>query len=118
MVSANERLNGYVDPELAYKLPVEFTEWNIKCWGPGAKNDPPLPGGDFEDGLNGWTVVSSPEGERKGGGCRRRRPARQGRSAVENDERRCQVDRSAAEVFHRRFEEGRAIGSRGMGQDE
>ncbi len=59
----NERLGGYVDPELAYKVPVEFTEWNVKCWGPVAYNDLPLTNSGFEDGIVGWTAAALPEGK-------------------------------------------------------
>jgi hypothetical protein len=57
----NPRLSGYIDRQLAYTMPMDFTEWNLKCWGPTAQ---PLkvPNGDFETGLSGWTVAVSPPG--------------------------------------------------------
>ncbi|HSW44890.1 MAG TPA: hypothetical protein VLM89_04910 [Phycisphaerae bacterium] len=56
----NDRLGGYHDPELAYRVPVEFTEWNVKCWGTAVKQDLKLDNADFEMGLAGWTVEASP----------------------------------------------------------
>jgi alpha-L-arabinofuranosidase len=57
---ANDRLKGYQDPELAYHLPIEFTEWNVKCWGTVVKTDLKLENAGFETGLRGWTVEASP----------------------------------------------------------
>ncbi len=53
----NPRLGGYMDPKLAYHVPLEWTEWNVKCWGPLPRTDLPLVNGNFEAGLKGWTVV-------------------------------------------------------------
>lgn len=54
---ANQRLGGYRDPEIAYSMPMEHTEWNVKCWGtPYAETVQPVNAG-FEDGLAGWSVV-------------------------------------------------------------
>ena len=52
----NPRLAGYRDPAIAYEMPMEHTEWNVKCWGPPFSEgiQPTNPG--FEDGLAGWTV--------------------------------------------------------------
>lgn len=57
----NPRLRSYVDPQLAYAMPMDVTEWNLKCWGPTAR---PIefPNGGFEDGLSGWTTRTSPVG--------------------------------------------------------
>ena len=52
----NERLNGYRDPEIAYEMPMEHTEWNVKCWGPTFKENVQLTNGGFENGLAGWTI--------------------------------------------------------------
>lgn len=52
----NPRLGGYADPELAFEVPLEWTEWNVKCWGPGPKTDFPLTNAGFEAALKGWTV--------------------------------------------------------------
>lgn len=53
---ANPRLEGYVDPPLVYRMPLEFTEWNIKCWGPQFQELKKLRNGSFEASLEGWTV--------------------------------------------------------------
>ena len=58
----NDRLKGYLDRELAYKVPVEFTEWNVKCWGTAARTDLKMDNPGFEKGLAGWTVEASPTG--------------------------------------------------------
>lgn len=52
----NPRLNGYRDPSIAYRMPMEFTEWNVKCWGPTFKEDKQFTNPGFEDGLSGWQV--------------------------------------------------------------
>ncbi|HPP26349.1 MAG TPA: hypothetical protein PLV57_07510 [Phycisphaerae bacterium] len=52
----NPRLGGYADLQLAYHLPLEWTEWNVKCWGPLPKTNLPLVNADFESGLKAWTV--------------------------------------------------------------
>jgi len=49
----NPALGGYRDEALAYGMPIEITEWNLKCWGErrkmvAAKNL------DFEEGVAGW----------------------------------------------------------------
>jgi len=57
----NPRLHGYADPKLAYNMPMDFTEWNLKCWGP----EPRLlkvPNAEFEAGLTNWTTEASPPG--------------------------------------------------------
>lgn len=54
----NPRLGGYMDPALAYHVPLEWTEWNVKCWGPLPRTDLPLANGGFEEGLNGWTAAN------------------------------------------------------------
>ena len=56
----NDRLGGYVDRELAYRIPVEFTEWNVKCWGTAVRTDLKMDNPGFEKGLAGWTVEASP----------------------------------------------------------
>jgi hypothetical protein len=55
----NPRLRGYVDAKLAYNMPLDFTEWNLKCWGPQPRflN---VPNGEFEPGLTNWTTEASP----------------------------------------------------------
>lgn len=55
----NPRLNGYADPQLAYTMPMDFTEWNLKCWGPTPQFIK-LPNGDFEAGLLDWSIGSAP----------------------------------------------------------
>lgn len=52
----NARLGGYRDPAIAYEMPMEFTEWNVKCWGPRFAEDTQLANAGFEDGLSGWQV--------------------------------------------------------------
>lgn len=52
----NVRLTGYRDPEIAYNMPMEHTEWNVKCWG-SYFSECKLTNGGFEDGLAGWTVT-------------------------------------------------------------
>ncbi len=58
----NERLGGYRGEGLAYRVPVEITEWNVKCWGKAPQVDLPLANPGFEDGLSGWTVEAHPPG--------------------------------------------------------
>ncbi len=58
---ANPLLGGYRDEALAFRMPIEITEWNLKCWGPArtmlkAKNL------EFEQGTSGWIVESAPAG--------------------------------------------------------
>lgn len=50
----NPRLKGYVDEGLKYDLPMEFTEWNIKCWGPGFSTAHQFANAGFESGLESW----------------------------------------------------------------
>lgn len=52
----NSRLDGYKDPKLAYSMPMEFTEWNVKCWGTPFAIEKLIANPGFEDGLEGWTV--------------------------------------------------------------
>jgi hypothetical protein len=59
----NERLDGYKDDELDYNIPLEITEWNLKCWGAQARRDLSVTNAGFEDGLNGWTTQVDPEGK-------------------------------------------------------
>ena len=34
---ANPNLGGRVEPDVAFRMPIEITEWNVKCWGgPGS----------------------------------------------------------------------------------
>lgn len=56
---ANSRLNGYRDPEIAYNMPIEHTEWNIKCWGSRFSENVRLTNPGFEDGLVGWNVTGT-----------------------------------------------------------
>lgn len=56
----NPRLNGYLDPELDYEMPIDYTEWNLKCWGP-APQFHPVVNADFEEGLANWITEVSPE---------------------------------------------------------
>lgn len=70
----NSRLAGYRDPEIAYNMPMEHTEWNVKCWGSRFKEDLQLAGCDFESDLDAWYVdgsaVLSPGSARRGkSGC-------------------------------------------------
>ncbi len=53
---ANPRLGGYRDEPLVYRMPLEFTEWNLRCWGPQFQPLKSLSNTSFEDGLDGWTV--------------------------------------------------------------
>lgn len=71
---ANSRLAGYKDPEIAYNMPMEHTEWNVKCWGGYFKEDVQPANGNFETGLDSWTADScaklSPDAARRGkAGC-------------------------------------------------
>jgi len=50
----NPRLNNYADPEIAYNMPIEFTEWNVKCWGEYYSAGVQLKNPGFEDGTTGW----------------------------------------------------------------
>lgn len=55
--AVNERLGGYRDASLAYRVPIEVTEWNLKCWGRNRiRWDLPLRNGDFEKSMEGWAV--------------------------------------------------------------
>ena len=53
---ANPRLNGYLDPPLVYNMPIEFTEWNVKCWGQAPIMDRQIENTEFEAGLEGWNL--------------------------------------------------------------
>ncbi|MFQ3548144.1 MAG: hypothetical protein SNJ70_00140 [Armatimonadota bacterium] len=53
----NERLGGYVDPIIAYKMPMEITEWNVRCWGPQYTQNVKFKNPGFEDELNGWNIT-------------------------------------------------------------
>lgn len=53
----NPRLKGYRDPSIAYNMPMEHTEWNVKCWGPRFAEDVKLANGGFEDRLEGWSIT-------------------------------------------------------------
>jgi hypothetical protein len=55
----NPRLRGYSDPKLAYNMPLDFTEWNLKCWGPEPRFLK-VPNGEFEAGLTSWTTEAMP----------------------------------------------------------
>lgn len=69
---ANHRLGGYKDPNLAYKMPIEFTEWNVKCWGTPPTPQKLIENPGFEQELTGWviagtgTVRSSTKAARRG----------------------------------------------------
>ena len=78
---ANPRLAGYLDPPLAYRMPLEFTEWNIRCWGPQLRKLAELQNGSFESGLDGWTV-------RGGSAAASLRAARRGGRGLRVDLRR------------------------------
>lgn len=52
----NQRLNGYRDPEIAYKMPMEHTEWNMKCWGPQFSQAFQLKNPGFEEGTAEWSI--------------------------------------------------------------
>ena len=58
---ANPRLNGYADDKLAYRMPLDITEWNLKCWGPEPRFLK-VSNSDFESGLTNWTVAATPAG--------------------------------------------------------
>jgi len=55
----NPRLKGYADPKLAYNMPIDITEWNLKCWGPEPRFLK-VPNGEFEAGLTNWAIEASP----------------------------------------------------------
>jgi len=57
---ANERLGGYTDPALAYRVPIEWTEWNLKCWGRAPDRTLPLVNSGFETDLEGWSAETVP----------------------------------------------------------
>ena len=57
----NLRLRSYADPKLAYNVPMDFTEWNLKCWGPEPRFLK-VPNGEFEAGLTNWTSDAKPPG--------------------------------------------------------
>jgi alpha-L-arabinofuranosidase len=58
----NERLGGYVDSALAYHVPMEWTEWNLKCWGRAPDRTLSVVNSGFETDLEGWLVASTPPG--------------------------------------------------------
>ena len=68
----NPRLGGYKDPKLVYTMPIEFTEWNVKCWGTPFTIEKFFDNPDFEEGLAGWqvsgegTAMASPQAARRG----------------------------------------------------
>lgn len=85
----NGRLDGYRDAAIAYNMPMEHTEWNVKCWGAQFKEVPGVSNGGFEDGLSGWTAT--------GGARPAIRAARRGdrgiRAVVERDGKPAGVSR-------------------------
>lgn len=63
----NDRLAGYRDAKLAYRVPIEITEWNMKCWGRNtvAYDIKWTEGaGGFEKGLADWKLEGTPESAR------------------------------------------------------
>ncbi len=53
---ANPGLGGYLDEALGYRMPIEITEWNLKCWGERRKTDLKAANLEFEEGFTGWDV--------------------------------------------------------------
>jgi len=53
---ANPLLNSYRDDAIAYRMPIEITEWNLKCWGEQRRTDIPARNLGFDQGLAGWKV--------------------------------------------------------------
>ncbi|GMU23994.1 MAG: hypothetical protein AMXMBFR13_40710 [Phycisphaerae bacterium] len=77
----NPRLGGYTDEDLEYHLPVEWTEWNVKCWGKRPDDRLPVTNGGFESDLDGWTVEVKPAGT--GAAVVKPEAARRGSGGVE-----------------------------------
>lgn len=59
---ANPRLGGYRDEALAYRMPIEITEWNLKCWGSHRRKDFGAKNLEFEEGLADWGVETAGPG--------------------------------------------------------
>ncbi len=54
---ANPGLRGYLNDAIAYRMPIEITEWNLKCWGEQRKTKVGANNLDFDRDLAGWTVA-------------------------------------------------------------
>lgn len=74
---ANPHLGGYLDEALAFRMPIEVTEWNVKCWGEKPQEKSGAENLEFEEGLAGWTVeaeggeaVTRADAGRRGQGVR------------------------------------------------
>lgn len=52
----NPNLGGYLDEAVAYRMPIEITEWNLKCWGHQRKTDLAAQNLGFEQDMSGWTI--------------------------------------------------------------
>lgn len=59
---ANPALGGYLDEAIAYRSPIEITEWNLKCWGGRRKSTLDAKNLDFEQDMIGWTVAARTAG--------------------------------------------------------
>ncbi|MHC4442909.1 MAG: hypothetical protein ACYTF1_09845 [Planctomycetota bacterium] len=53
---SNPLLGGYRNKDIAFEMPIEITEWNVKCWGEMKKTIPGLKNLEFEEGTNGWQI--------------------------------------------------------------
>jgi len=78
---ANPGLGGYREEAIAYRSPIEITEWNLKCWGEQRKSKLDAKNLDFEQDMTGWrvthgvagsTAVVSQDAGRRGRGLRLR----------------------------------------------
>jgi len=63
---ANPNLAAYLDPAIAYHMPIEITEWNLKCWGEQRKRDIKLKNAGFDEGMVGWTTVGGGRDDKAG----------------------------------------------------
>ncbi|MGQ9651074.1 MAG: hypothetical protein ACUVXJ_13270 [Phycisphaerae bacterium] len=59
---ANPGLGGYRQEAIAYRSPIEITEWNLKCWGKQRKSKLDTKNLDFEEGMIGWRVAKRSPG--------------------------------------------------------
>lgn len=77
----NPNLDGYLNDDIAYRMPIEITEWNLKCWGERRQSRLDAKNLDFERDLTGWVVAKHGLGDaaavvedagRRGNGLRMR----------------------------------------------
>lgn len=60
--AANPGLGGYLEEAIAYHMPIEITEWNLKCWGERRQSKLDAKNLDFEQDMSGWKVAARAAG--------------------------------------------------------